>query len=61
MNEILIKCMTKEQKKAYNHQAYLKRKDNAREYAKLYYENNKDKVKKEANKRYKIKCGLICK
>lgn len=61
MNEILIKCMTKEQKKAYNHQAYLKRRDSAREYAKRYYEINKDRIKKQAKKRYKIKCGLICK
>lgn len=61
MNEILIKCMTEEQKKAYNHQAYLKRKDIAKEYAKRYYEKNKERIKKEANKRYKIKCGLICK
>ena len=53
--------MTKEQKKAYNHQAYLKRKESAREYAECYYEKNKEKIKKEANKRYKIKCGLICK
>lgn len=53
--------MTEEQKKAYNHQAYLKRKESAREYAKLYYAKNKDRIKKEANKRYRIKCGVICK
>lgn len=61
MNEILIKCMTEEQKKVYNHQAYLKRRNKSLEYAKRYYEINKDKIKKEVKKRYKIKCGVICK
>ena len=37
---------------------YEKQKQVLLEYQKNYYQKNKDKIKKQANKRYRIKCGL---
>lgn len=40
---------------------YEKHKENALSYQKAYYQKHKEELRKKANERYRIKCGLKAK
>ncbi len=54
----MIKTMTPAELKTYRHNAYMKRREKDLEYQRKYYAEHKQEIKKKANDRYKIKCGL---
>ena len=54
----MIKTMTSAELKTYRHNAYMKRREKDLEYQRKYYAEHKQEIKKKANDRYKIKCGL---
>ena len=58
MKEKLIKCFTPEDWKKYNHDRYEREKQTRLEYQREYYQKNKNRIKKKAGERYRIKCGL---
>ena len=50
--------MTKEEKAEYRHNAYMKRREKQLQEQHNYYIQHKEEIKRKANKRYRIKCGL---
>ena len=58
MNDKLFKTFTPEELKEYNHERYEKEKEKRLNYQKEYYQKHKEEIKKKAENRYKIKCGL---
>lgn len=58
LNDKLFKTFTPEEIKEYNHRRYEKDRESRLKYQKEYYQKNKSRIKENANKRYKIKCGL---
>lgn len=58
MNDKLFKTFTPEELKEYNHERYEKEKEKRLDYQKKYYKKHKEEIKKKAQNRYKIKCGL---
>lgn len=54
----MIKEMSKEEYTLYRHNIYLKHKDKRREYQKQYYQEHRDRILADRERRYKIKCGL---
>ena len=54
----LIKQFTVTELAQYNHNRYERDKNKRLQYQKNYYENHKEEIKKKANDRYRIKCGL---
>lgn len=54
----LFKTFTPEELKEYNHKRYEKEKEKRLDYQKKYYKKHKEEIKKKAQNRYKIKCGL---
>lgn len=51
----MIKCMTKEERKVYDHEKYLRRQEKAKAWQKAYYEAHKEEIKRKANLRYRHK------
>ena len=58
LNEKLFKTFTPEEIKEYNHRRYEKARESRLAYQKEYYQKHKARIKENANKRYRIKCGL---
>lgn len=58
MKDKLFKTFTDEEIKAYYHRRYEREKEKRLNYQKEYYEKHKEEIKKKAENRYKIKCGL---
>lgn len=58
LNDKLFKTFTPEELKEYNHERYEKEKEKRLDYQKKYYKKHKEEIKKKAQNRYKIKCGL---
>ena len=54
----MIKEMTKEELSIYRHNAYMKRREKQLQEQQEYYIKHKDEIRKKANNRYRIKCGL---
>ena len=54
----MIKCFTPEELTDYNHKRYEKDKKHRLEYQKEYYLKHKQEIKRKANNRYRVKCGL---
>ena len=58
LKDKLFKTFTDEEVKAYYHRRYERDREKMLKYQKEYYEKHKDEIKKKANQRYRIKCGL---
>lgn len=58
LNEKLFKTFTSEELKEYNHRRYEKDRESRLKYQKEYYQKHKARIKENANKHYRIKCGL---
>ena len=58
MKDKLFKTFTDEEIKAYYHRRYEREKVKRLNYQKEYYQKHKEEIKKKAENRYKIKCGL---
>lgn len=58
MKDKLFKTFTDEEIKAYYHRRYEREKEKRLNYQKEYYQKHKEEIKKKAENRYKIKCGL---
>lgn len=58
MKDKLFKTFTDEEIKAYYHRRYEREKKKRLNYQKEYYQKHKEEIKKKAENRYKIKCGL---
>lgn len=58
MKDKLIKQFTAAELADYNHKRYEKDKKHRLEYQKKYYEKHNEEIKKKAENRYRIKCGL---
>ena len=58
MNKKLFKTFTDEEVKEYYHRRYERDKEKMLKYQKEYYQKHKEEIKKKAENRYKIKCGL---
>ena len=58
LNDKLFKTFTPEEIKEYNHRRYEKARETRLKYQKEYYQKHKARIKENANKRYRIKCGL---
>lgn len=58
MKDKLIKQFTAAELADYNHKRYEKDKKHRLKYQKKYYEKHKEEIKKKAENRYRIKCGL---
>lgn len=58
MNKKLFKTFTNEEVKEYYHWRYERDKEKMLKYQKEYYQKHKEEIKKKAENRYKIKCGL---
>ena len=58
LKDKLFKTFTDEEIKAYYHRRYEREKEKRLNYQKEYYQKHKEEIKKKAENRYKIKCGL---
>lgn len=58
MKDKLIKQFTPEEMVEYNHRRYERDRKVRLKYQKEYYQKHKLEIKKRANNRYRIKCGL---
>lgn len=59
MNKKLFKTFTSEEVKEYYHRRYERDREKMLAYQKEYYQKHKTQIKENANKRYRIKCGLV--
>lgn len=58
LNKKLFKTFTADELKEYYHKHYEKHKEDRLQYQKEYYQKHKTQIKENANKRYRVKCGL---
>ena len=58
MKDKLIKQFTPEEMAEYNHRRYKRDRKARLKYQKEYYQKHKLEIKRKANNRYRIKCGL---
>ena len=58
LKDKLFKTFTPEELKEYNHRRYERDRESRLKYQKEYYQKHKARIKENANKHYRIKCGL---